>query len=274
MLTEPDVTPILPAIGQLIDDAGWPLGTSFAVSPTHVVTDRHCLVKAAVKGKPLAARARVRFPADAMRVHEEVLVDLSLVDDLLEDDLALLKCAQPIPAWLTPLVPVAAESGDWSTIAWPDDTDQREVDGVRFTGHIRGYATEHDVPALELWCREAAAGEPAGLHGASGAPVLSVGLGPRSFVGVIRWNSESSQGAAIGGRVFASPAAVLMKAWAHHLPTGNPYKPPLTRYGPDESASFFGRDGAIEEAVRHLRSLARPTLTIWGVGCQNPAQGR
>jgi len=253
------------AIGQLHDVLGRPLGTAFAISSTHVVTDRHCLDTRARDGS-LRTAARVRFPGHPFGHYEEVTADLVLLDDLPESDVALLKCSHKLPDDLVPLVPTASvRKGPWNTTAWPDELEGY-VDGARFTGTIEGLGREHGQPALELRCLEASAGQPASVHGASGAPVIASDLGPRSVVGVIRWNAESPDrpGAALGGRVFAAPAAVVVDTWAAYIPASNPYKQPLTPYQLCDSDAFFGRGGATRDLVEQLPRVDFAVLTIWG----------
>ena len=72
----------------------------------------------------------------------------------------------------------------------------RNPDGSLFEG----------VPAIQLYCPEAAASASLELPGMSGGPVL-VGKDPEVVVGIIRWNPQHPDGTAQaqGGMVFACP---------------------------------------------------------------------
>jgi Trypsin-like peptidase domain len=177
------------------------LGTAFAVSQFLAITAFHCL-KDNKSQQPLS-RIRLNWHGGTDKTYARFATgDLGL-------DYALLELEESIGDEFVPLS--SAESaeigGPFRSFGFPASVS--DVDMTCITGTIASSECTifEGVPAIQLYCKESAAGLQ--LGGMSGAPVLAGQ--PEKAVGLIRWNppSEEDPSKGIAGMVYATPLAVI-----------------------------------------------------------------
>jgi SAM-dependent methyltransferase len=210
---------MIPAIGRLIAvDRNVELGTVFAVTRHFALTAFHC-VGDRNSGELEVSRVRCIWDGSA---NDAVVEDMDR-----RSDVALLRLTGRLHGNLQPVRLTREVSHHDPFIAPGAPAAVREVSGFAISGAVtwKGGRLEDGTPALQLACRESAAGLP--LQGLSGAPVL-VGQHLHA-VGVIRWNPPRHDQPilAAGAVVFAAPAYAILDRW-----------PMLESTGPDQSISL------------------------------------
>jgi hypothetical protein len=183
-------------------------GTAFAVSAETALTAFHV-----VGDRTTGAVTHPRV----MLVFREGKVPATVVAGETAGDVALLHLTGPMPPGCDPVALTdELARGEWHTRGFPvAGAGEVSVDGTIVDPDACLPGTE--VPAVQLFCRQAAAESPQVLKGFSGAPVL-VGEPPRA-VGVVRWNptEPDKPRVAVGGSVYACPAAVAVARWPELL---------------------------------------------------------
>ncbi|MEV6344362.1 serine protease [Actinoplanes sp. NPDC051851] len=242
-----------PAIGEVRSpDGAASLGTAFAVSGTHLLTAAHM-----VAGD---ATVLIRFPGASTPRPARVLD----TDERL--DVAVL-VVESLPEGLIPLVPAEHRDGQrWRSRGWSEDLHADAIDGAWIDGTVSGVTVEHGRPALQLRCEQSAAGTALSLHGFSGAPVLPAEGPPHRFLGLVRWNPESPRTPriAIGGMVYACPAATVRSRFPAALPSTNPY-PGLRALRADRGDLFVGRDTEVRRLAALVQRPGRRLTVVTGL---------
>ncbi len=238
------------------------LGTAFAVSRDLAVTAFHC-VGDRRRGILHSTLVQLLF-AGGQRI------DVDVRPGSAEADFVLLALRQPLPDDLDPLALSANVMVDtpWTATGFPvavRGTEHTTVGGkVRDPhGRLRG-----GIPALELFCDEAAAGRPLPLGGLSGAPVVAVPSG--EVLGLVRWNPTAPEAPdlALGGQVFACPAGMLVDqvpalAPVHKLSSG---QQAMLSGVPDLPPHFVARDEELGIVIEAVLRGSGPPIGLFGMG--------
>jgi hypothetical protein len=194
------------AIGRLFHPgSGALLGTSFAVTERFALTAFHCIGDR-FTGEVDRQRVKILWSHD-------VTSYATVEDGDLLNDVALLRLERLLPIALAP-VRLARDVELHAPFSAPGaPANVPDVFAFTVSGEVTGLdvVLASGAPAIQLTCREAAAGLP--LHGLSGAPVL-VGQSSRA-VGVIRWNSpqDERRELAKGAAVFAARSTEIIDRW-------------------------------------------------------------
>jgi hypothetical protein len=182
-------------------------GTAFlatanlALTALHVVADRHQEPPAFFKETII-----LRFPG--------YVTTATVVDGRWdrEADWALLRCAQPSPNPPLPLARPAEEKVEWTGFGFPEANPD---DGMTPSGQVENLdGSVRGVRALELYSRQAAAGNGMPVAGLSGAPVVVQG----AAVGLLRWALLDNKERSIGGTLFACPMDTILDRCCDLLP--------------------------------------------------------
>lgn len=192
------------AVGPLLDASTLQeLGTVFAATRRLAVTSFHCIGDRET-GKISHRRVRCQWGpevSDAVVCEGDPLIDV-----------AILQLRRLLPDDLEP-VALASNAVDHVDFIAPGACAPSGVFKFAVTGEISWSAAQlaGGVPAIQLWCRQSAAG--LSLHGLSGAPVL-VGR-TRRAVGVIRWNPPQRDRVELaeGAVVYATPTTAVLHRW-------------------------------------------------------------
>jgi hypothetical protein len=181
------------------------LGTAFYIGQGFVLTAAHVLdaAKAPVAGMGVQLAFEVVGH----------LTDARLVAFDARADWALLRCDAPPPVAAIACGGALAADAGWTAFGYPGLVEQ----GARVVGTVRdprGFE-EPELPAIQLFCDDAAAGAGAPLAGLSGSPCM---VDDRA-VGILRSTAVSSALDGLGrtrvvteaGLVWACPAAELAK---------------------------------------------------------------
>ena len=205
------------AIARVVPDtAGAPgttlLGTAFYVGGGYALSALH--VVADLSRDPPAPRAAA-FWLDFGELGHQTGADAIAQDPV--NDWVILKCAkppliEPIECGATP-----ARDAPWTAFGFPEINQAGQViDGTVTDQRARDplAASSRRVEAIQLWCKQAASGTGAPLHGFSGAPCLVGG----KAVGLLRSSLTTSaldgqgrpQVLTQGGTAFACPAEAVV----------------------------------------------------------------
>lgn len=233
--------------------AGAWLGSAFFIGEGLALTAWHVVapVAAAPAVDPAAAALRVRL--EFADIGHDTDATLLAHDDAA--DWALLRCAQP--PTVPPLRPAAvvADNADWTAYGFPGLVAQ----GLVVHGQVRDAAASQAVrmPALQLFCQEAAAGQGAPLHGLSGSPCVVddrvVGLLRATPQGSVLDGQGRPRPVTVAGTVWACPVAAL--SGARLPPAVLPL--PADWFGPPPRSDFLVvRSRADAQAKRRLLSVA------------------
>ena len=157
-------------------------GTAFYVGGKYALTALHVVADTRNRPPAFLRSIKLQFP-DA-----PTPVGATVVDELwsAEGDWAVLECETPPNAVAIEFGPEPAYGKEWTTYGFPDISPT----GMAMAGEVRdaklrplaGFAELPQHPALQLFCKEAAAGMGARMHGFSGAPCLVDG----KAVGILR----------------------------------------------------------------------------------------
>ncbi|MBI4319940.1 MAG: trypsin-like peptidase domain-containing protein [Chloroflexi bacterium] len=155
------------------------LGTAFAISQTQGLTAFHCIGKRKT-GEVQQQEVRLKF-ADGRKLGARYGGGDYVAD------FALFIFLETLPDGLTP-IPVAEDAFYCERFHSPGyPMGMAQVGMVTVTGDVaEPEAVFEGVPAIQLFCREEAAG--LSLRGLSGAPVLVTAGQVEAAVGLVRWN--------------------------------------------------------------------------------------
>lgn len=194
------------------------LGTAFYIGQGFVLTAAHVLDPA----KAPAAGLGVHLAFEFVGHH----TDARLVAHDAQADWALLRCDSAPPVAAIAYGGAPAADAPWTAFGYPGLVEQ----GARVVGTVRDpQAFEAPgLPAIQLFCQDAAAGLGAPLHGLSGSPCMvddrAVGILRSTAVGSALDGLGRSQLLTEAGLVWACPATVLaqspMPAGLGALPSG------------------------------------------------------
>lgn len=218
------------------------IGEGLALTALHVVAPR----------PPVAAALRVRLEFLAAAHDTEATL---LAHDVVAD-WALLRCERPPLVAPLSAAETVADGEAWTAYGFPGLVEQGLVVG----GQVRDARASESatMPALQLFCDEAAAGQGAPLQGLSGSPCVV----DDHVVGLLRSTPQDSvldgQGrgrpVTVAGTVWACPVSALARAAlpaeAAPLPAG--------WFGPPARSDFvIVRSRADAQAKPRLLSVAR-----------------
>jgi WD40 repeat protein len=180
-------------------------------------------------------------------------------------DWILLRCITPPPCEPMPIADSAADSDTWETYGFPDANPR---DGMVQIGTIENAAgVFENVPAYQLYSKQAAAGSGAPVKGLSGGPVIVDG----ALVAVLR-SSLMRDGQNVAGTLYGCPIDLILQASGDLLPIpdpcrglpGLPRQPLpaapfrfLERFTAADAEIFFGRN-------REIRQLRDTTMAEGG----------
>lgn len=181
------------------------LGTAFICSPSFALTAFHCIGDRETN--------QIKHPRVAIRLGG-VPISGDVVEANSMADFAIIKLREPLPPGVRPLPleQTVRNHSNFRSKGWPS-ARPFSSDPMTVSGQVTDpAATIFDgVHAIQLFCREAAAGLP--LYGISGAPVLVEDQENASrAVGIMRWNpqSPSDHRVAYGGIAFACPLGAII----------------------------------------------------------------
>ena len=196
------------AVAEAFSLGDQPLGTVFAVarekglSAFHPFGDRRT-------GTVHTPRVRLNFGHNTIIEAQVAQFDCGL-------DVALLEFATPIPEMTVPL-PLAvhvARHARFAIMGWPS-VRPFDHDASAVSGRIVGSdVTIFDgVPAIQLYCEQAAVGT--SLGGFSGSPIIVGTTSGEAVIGVVRCMPEPAGlgGQPDGGTVFATPVDAILRLW-------------------------------------------------------------
>ncbi|MBI3373153.1 MAG: trypsin-like peptidase domain-containing protein [Betaproteobacteria bacterium] len=188
-------------------------------------------------------------------------------------DWALVECADPPKARPLPLAELYASGAAWETYGFPDANPQ---DGMVCSGTVENPAGEiQGVVAMQLFSKQAAAGNGSPVRGLSGAPVIVDG----AAVGVLRY-SLMKDGLNVAGTLYSCPVGPIVERASKRLPLpdpcwglpGMPWRdlPPvpfryLSWFTEDDAEIFFGRNREIRGLYERIASQdGAPVILLYG----------
>lgn len=188
-------------------------------------------------------------------------------------DWALVECAEPLNARPLPLAELGASSATWETFGFPD---ANPLDGMVCSGSVENAAGEiQGIVAMQLFSKQAAAGNGSPVRGLSGAPVIVEG----AVVGVLRY-SLMKEGLNVAGTLYSCPVAPIAQRCAAHLPLPDPcwglpglpwrdlpalpYRY-LSWFSEEDAEIFFGRNREIRELYERIAARdGAPLILLYG----------
>ena len=188
-------------------------------------------------------------------------------------DWALVECAEPPKARPLPLADLSASGATWETFGFPDANPQ---DGMVCSGTVENPAGEiQGVVAMQLFSKQAAAGNGSPVRGLSGAPVVVDG----AAVGVLRY-SLMQDGLNVAGTLYSCPVGPIVERASKWLPLpdpcwglpGMPWRdlPPvpfryLSWFTEDDAEIFFGRNQEIRGLYERIVAQdGSPVILLYG----------
>ena len=187
-------------------------------------------------------------------------------------DWALLRCETPPEARPLPLAQLTEDGAPWETYGFPDANPR---DGMVSIGAVSNHlGTLEGNSVIQLFSREAAAGQGAPVKGLSGSPVLV----QNAIVGLLRF-ALMKEGQTVAGTVYACPITAVLEKAGNLLPLpdrlglpGLPRQPlppepfrHLDWFTEKEAEVFFGRDREIRLMYDRLTTEdAPPILLLYG----------
>ncbi len=166
-----------------VNDGGKNLsrGTGCLVADRLVLTALH-VVANRFENPPAA------YPGTITLTFPECKVEATLYETYYDPqgDWAILKCEESVPIQPLPLADLRESGGEFVTYGFPDS---QPVDGMIQTGTVENHHGQlNGIHAIQLYSKQAAAGDGAPVKGLSGAPMLM----DNAVVGVLRFALQSS----------------------------------------------------------------------------------
>lgn len=185
-------------------------------------------------------------------------------------DWALVESADPPKARPLPLAELNASGAAWETYGFPDANPQ---DGMVCSGTVENAGGEiQGAVAMQLFSKQAAAGNGSPVRGLSGAPVIIDG----AAVGVLRY-SLMKEGLNVAGTLYSCPVGSIVARAAKRLPLpdpcwglpGLPWRDLpavpfryLSWFTEDHAEVFFGRNREIRGLYERIAERDGPPLIL------------
>jgi hypothetical protein len=199
-------------------DAGRKTGTAFYVGGNFALTALHVVADTRTRPPTFLRSIRLQFQGALASIGATVVNDLWSA----EGDWAVLECETAPDAVPIELGPAPAREAEWLTYGFPEiHPDGMTMKGAVRDPALRPLSTElPQLPVLQLYCEEAAAGTGARMHGFSGAPCLvdgkAVGILRSTLIETIVDGQSQRLLFTQAGTMYATPASSLVE-WQANL---------------------------------------------------------
>jgi hypothetical protein len=240
-------------------------GTGTLVTDRLVLTALHVVAdRAQQPPTPLPGTIRVTFPSGSC----DAVVMRDYVDA--QADWALVECQAPPRVRPLPLGELTSTDSEFTAYGFPDAQPQ---DGMVHTGTVENSAAEiFGVSAVQLFSKQAAAGDGEPVKGLSGAPLIIEG----ALVGVLRVSLMKDQ-RNVAGTLYATPLGPIADRCGAVLPLPDPCRglpglkaqplqpTPFRFLDPftDKDAEiFFGRNREIRALYDRLTADTTPPILL------------